>query len=118
MKTQQDLLGHFEQLVMAAVLSLNDDAYGVSVHEKVNELAGRPARQGAIYITLDRLEQKGLLSSKFTAPSHERGGRRKRCYILTRAGRNALGESADTAKRIYESVEESWRFGKWRPIRG
>ena len=54
-------LGSFEQLVLAAVLALGDDAYGPTVSEKVIELGRKPVRLGAIYVTLDRMEQKGLL---------------------------------------------------------
>src|SRR5215831_8766911 len=78
-----DSLGQFEQLVLTAILSLRDDAYGVSIHSKVEELA-RPksVALGAVYVTLDRLEDKGLVSSWLSDPTPERGGRAKRCYRL------------------------------------
>ena len=58
---QPDSLGHFEQLVMTAIMALPENAYGVSIHAKVSELAApKNVSLGAVYITLDRLEDKGL----------------------------------------------------------
>src|SRR5580704_17994570 len=100
-------IGQFEQLVLTAVLSLKEDAYGVTIHEKVGELA-RPKSisLGAVYVTLDRLEDKGLLSSWLSEPTAERGGRAKRCYRMEALGERALQESAATAKRIWDTMLE------------
>ncbi len=100
-------IGQFEQLVLTAVLSLKEDAYGVTIHEKVGELA-RPKviSLGAVYVTLDRLEDKGLISSWLSEPTAERGGRAKRCYRLEALGERALQESAATAKRIWDTLVE------------
>ncbi len=102
-----DSIGQFEQLVLTAVLSLKEDAYGVTIHEKVAELA-RPKSisLGAVYVTLDRLEDKGLVSSWLSEPTAERGGRAKRCYRLEALGERALQESAVTAKRIWDTLVE------------
>ena len=102
-------LGQFEQLVLTAVLSLREDAYGVSIHAKVVELA-RPksVSLGAVYVTLDRLEDKGLISSWLSEPTAERGGRAKRCYRLEALGERALQESAATAKRIWDCIVDVW----------
>ena len=104
-----DALGQFEQLVLTAILTLHDEAYGVTIHRKTLELAGSKAVSlGAIYVTLDRLEDKGLVTSWLTDPSPERGGRAKRCYRLEALGERALQESAATAKRVWEVVTEVW----------
>src|SRR5215471_15601394 len=104
-----DSLGQFEQLVLAAILTLGDDAYGVSIHTKVSGLAApKPISLGAIYVTLDRLEDKGLVSSWLSDPTSERGGRAKRCYRLKAIGERALEESAVTAKRIWDGIVEVW----------
>jgi PadR family transcriptional regulator, regulatory protein PadR len=102
-----DSIGQFEQLVLTAVLSLKEDAYGVTIHEKVGELA-RPKSisLGAVYVTLDRLEDKGLVSSWLSEPTAERGGRAKRCYRMEALGERALQESAATAKRILDTLVE------------
>src|SRR5579884_4206428 len=104
-----DSLGQFEQLVLTAILSLRDDAYGVTIHSKVEELAHpKPASMGAVYVTLDRLEDKGLIASWLSDPTPERGGRAKRFYRLEALGERALEESAVTAKRIFDAVVEAW----------
>ena len=112
-----DSLGPFEQLVLTAVLALEDDAYGVTIHAKIEELVlPKTARLGAVYVTLDRLEDKGLITSKLSAPTAARGGRAKRHYRLEAAGRRALQESAATAKRICDVVAEVWG-SRWKPAR-
>src|SRR5689334_17183927 len=63
MEKKLDALGPFEQLVLTAVYTLGDDAYGVTIHSKVSELAEKNANLGSIYITLDRLSDKGLVRS-------------------------------------------------------
>src|SRR5712692_3021099 len=110
-------LGQFEQLVLTAILTLREDAYGVSIHAKVQELARPKAVSlGAVYVTLDRLEDKGLVGSWMSDPTPERGGRAKRCYRLEVSGERALRESVVTAKRIWDVVVEVWakeRAKKW-----
>jgi len=106
---KNDSVGQFEQLVLTAILHLGDDAYGVSIHAKVAELsAPKGVSLGAIYVTLDRLEDKGLVASWLTEPTAERGGRSKRCYRLEALGERALQESAVTARRILDVVAEAW----------
>ena len=115
--TKADSVGQFEQLVLTAILTLYDEAYGVTVHAKVCELA-RPKSisLGAVYVTLDRLEDKSLISSWLTDPTPERGGRAKRCYRLEALGERALEESAATAKRVWDSIVAVWgreRVKRW-----
>jgi PadR family transcriptional regulator, regulatory protein PadR len=101
--------GSFEQLVLTAILALRDDAYGVSIHAKVEKLAQpRTVSLGAVYITLDRLEIKGMICSRRSEPTAERGGRSKRCYRLAARGERALQESVATAKRVVDSVVDIW----------
>jgi len=107
--TKPDSLGQFEQLILTAILRLRDNAYGVTIHSKVRELADpKPVSLGAVYVTLDRLEDKGLVVSWLSDPTPERGGRAKRCYRLEALGERALQESAVTAKRIWDIVAEAW----------
>ena len=104
-----DTLGPFEQLVLTAILTQREDAYGVTIHARVQELARpREVSLGAVYVTLDRLEDKGLVSSWLSDPTPERGGRAKRCYRLEALGERALEESAVTAKRIWETIAQVW----------
>ena len=119
-----DSLGQFEQLVLAAVLALRDNAYGVTIHEKVGELAQpKSVSLGAVYVTLDRLEDKGFVSSWLSDPTPERGGRSKRHYQLQALGERALQDSIAAARRMCDAVAESWGGlevpgrRKWKPIR-
>ncbi len=105
--------GQFEQLVLTAVLSLDDNAYGVTIHKKVGELSSpKSVTLGAVYVTLDRLEDKGFLSSWLTEPTAERGGRAKRCYKVESAGEQALKDSMLTARRILNELGAGKKWGK------
>ena len=102
-------IGQFEQLVMTAVLRCGGNAYGVTIHAAVEELSSsEKVALGAVYATLDRLEDKGLVTSWLSDPTPERGGRSKRCYRLEALGERALQESAVTAKRIWDGIAEVW----------
>jgi DNA-binding PadR family transcriptional regulator len=83
-------MGKFELPVLAAVARLRGNAYGVSVMDEVSKQEGREVPYGAVHVTLDRLREKGFLSSKMGEPTPERGGRRKRYYELTGEGAKAL----------------------------
>lgn len=96
-------------MVLAAILALRDEAYGVTIHGKVRELAApRAVSLGAVYVTLDRLEDKGLIASWLSDPTPERGGRARRYYRLEAVGERALEESVETARRIWEAIAEIW----------
>lgn len=119
-------IGRFEPIVLTAILSLREEAYGVSIHEKAAELVGpKNISPGSVYITLDRLEDQGLISSRLADPTPERGGRSKRYYRLEALGERALDESAATATRVWEAVAEIWgdiaegvgKHPKWNPAR-
>lgn len=84
-----------------AVATLGDDAYGLGVRREVSEVRGHDYSVGAIYTTLSRLEEKGLLESWETEPRPERGGRSRRQYELTAAGRSALREAERVATRLW-----------------
>lgn len=109
MRAAPDSLGQFEQLVLTAILTLHENAYGVTIHARVQELAQPKAVSlGAVYVTLDRLEDKRLIASWLSDPTPERGGRAKRFYRLEALGERALQESAVTAKRIWDVIAQVW----------
>jgi DNA-binding PadR family transcriptional regulator len=111
-------IGQFEQLVLTAVLSLREDAYGVSIHGRVVELAApKTVSLGAVYVTLDRLEDKGFVTSWLSDPRPERGGRAKRCYRLEALGERVLRESAESVHRMHEVLSEAWGVRGWKPAR-
>ncbi len=98
-------LGQFEQIVLTAVLALDDNAYGVTIHAKVEDLSRpRKVTRGAVYATLDRMEDKGLITSWLSEPTKERGGRSRRHYRLEKSGQQALRESARTAQRLFDVI--------------
>lgn len=75
-----------EEFVLLAVWKLKDNAYGVTIRKSIQEMSGKYWSVGAVYVPLERLEKKGLLTSANSEPSQERGGRRKRLFRITPAG--------------------------------
>jgi PadR family transcriptional regulator PadR len=99
-----DYLGEFEQLVLLALARLGEDAYGVTIRDTLLERTGREASFGAIYSTLRRMEQKGLVVSTMGEPEAVRGGRAKKFVALTPRGKAALRESHSAVVRMAEGV--------------
>jgi DNA-binding PadR family transcriptional regulator len=99
-----DPLGEFEQLVLLAVARLEDGAYGVTIRQALQERAGRVASFGAIYSTLRRMEEKGLVRSRLGEPEAVRGGRAKKHVVLTARGRAALRHAHAAILRMAEGV--------------
>ena len=97
-------LGEFEQLVLLALVRLGADAYGATVRREIEARAGRAVSISAVYTTLERLEQKGLVRSWVGEPTAERGGRRRKYFELLPAGARALN-TAPSAKRSSSAVE-------------
>jgi DNA-binding PadR family transcriptional regulator len=102
-----EFLGEFEQIVVLAVMQLGDEAYGMTVRREIEKRTGRDVSIGAVYATLDRLEQKGLVRSKVGAPTQERGGRAKKCFAVTGAGVSAVEQTQLALKRMTAGL----RFG-------
>jgi DNA-binding PadR family transcriptional regulator len=94
-----DWLGEFEQVVLFAVLQL-DDAYGVTVREEIRRRTGRVVSAGAVYTTLERLEERRFVSSRWGEPTPERGGKRKRYFAITPTGRAALARSYQAVRAM------------------
>lgn len=99
-------LAEFEHLVLLAILRLEDDAFPPAILEEIEERTGRPASRGSIYVTLDRLEDKGLLTSDLRPGPSARGGRPRRYVRLTKAGESALRESREALLSLWEGYEE------------
>lgn len=90
-------LGEFELIVLLALLRVGENAYGVPIARVIEEITGREAGVGSVYAALERLEQKGMLSSSLGDPTPERGGRAKRYFRVTRAG---LQQARKTRKAL------------------
>ena len=98
-------LGEFETLVLIALARQGADAYGVSICADIADRTGRDVSLGAVYKTLERLEGKGLVSSRIGAPTAERGGRRKKHFKIAAAGERALKQSLQALRSMTEGLE-------------
>lgn len=97
-------MAEFELRVLLTVLRCGDDAYAVAVHGDLETRTGAKVALGAVYITLDRLERKGWLSSRFGEPSAVRGGRAKRFYTATARGRTVLKVECEMIQRLWTGL--------------
>ena len=98
-------LGEFEQLILLAILRLRDDAYGVTIRAELADRAGRTVAPGALYTTLERLEIKGLIASRMSDPTPQRGGRAKRQVTVTAEGMEALTRSVQAYQRLLDGLK-------------
>ena len=99
------MLGELEQVVLLAVMRVGKDAYGVPIHDEIQRRAGRDLTLGTIYKALSRLEVKGLVASRVGEPTSERGGRAKRYYTVTAAGKRALRENLFALRRMAAGLD-------------
>lgn len=99
-----DNIGELEELVLLTVGILYPDAYGVAVMDEIDKQAGRNLNISAVHSVLTRLEEKGMLKSKMSDPTEERGGRRKRIFLLTAAGKRALEEANELRTQLYNQI--------------
>ena len=100
-----DRLGGFEELVLLATATLAGTGYGVTIQEALEEETGQTVSVGAVYATLDRLERKGLVTSREGAATTERGGRRKRLFRVTAQGMRTLEETRQVRAQLWEAIE-------------
>jgi DNA-binding PadR family transcriptional regulator len=105
-----EVLGTFEQAVLLAIIRLADKAYGRAILEEIETRLGREVAAGAVHATLERLENKGLVTSKLGAGTPIRAGRPRRYYRLERSAVSALNDAR-------AAVEDLWRGLTW-PLKG
>jgi DNA-binding PadR family transcriptional regulator len=110
MSVVEQSLGEFEQLVLLAILRVGDSAYAVSIADEIAARTERAVSLGAVYKTLERLEDKGLVMSWIGAPTAERGGRRKKHYRLAAAGQRALKQGVGDLRRMLSGLEPGLRL--------
>jgi len=103
--TRQDYLGELEQMVLWAVLRLRGDGYGTTILSELAERVERRVTPGALYATLDRLEQKGMIESRLADAEAGRGGRRKRYLTVTAVGRSALERTRQEWMSVWDGVD-------------
>lgn len=106
-------LGEFEHCLLAAIVHLDDEAYGVTIRREIGERTGRDIAIGALYTSLDRLERKGYLRSRMSDPTTQRGGRSKRYFTVTAAGARAMQRSRERLLRMWDGLAPALR--KARP---
>jgi DNA-binding PadR family transcriptional regulator len=102
------VLGEFEQLVLIALVRLGPDAYGATIRRDIESRTGRDLAISAVYVTLERLETKGLVRSRIGEPTPERGGRRRKHYELLPAGRRAVAHAYRTFKLMVRGLERQF----------
>ncbi len=99
-------LGEFEEIILLLVAVMQEDAYGLAIQEHFQEQTGRTAAIGAVHSALNRLEDKGFVESKLAEATAERGGRRKRLFSMTLAGKKALQTSKDLRNNLWDQIPE------------
>ncbi|MCE7995344.1 MAG: PadR family transcriptional regulator [Roseivirga sp.] len=97
-------LGEFEELVLLIVAILHDNAYGVAVMEEIESQTGRKINISAVHSALDRLEKKGFLGSHIGGATKARGGRRKRFFKITVAGKGALDFIREQRNKLHDQI--------------
>ena len=102
---RREHLGEFEQIVLLAVLRIGEDAYGVPIRLEIETRTGRSVTVGALYRTLDRLEEKGYVTSWFGDPIPARGGRSKRYFKLRAPGIKTLRASREALVAMWDGLE-------------
>ena len=105
MTSSRDFLGEFEQIVLLALLRLGDDAYGVPIRQEIEKRTNRSISVGALYSTLDRLEEKGFINSWFSDSRPERGGRSRRYFNVQAAGLRALERTRVALASMWEGLD-------------
>jgi PadR family transcriptional regulator PadR len=103
--SKQEHLGEFEQLALLAVLRLGKDAYGARLREELSDQAGREATVSSIYITLTRLETKGMVASWMGEPTQVRGGKARRFFRVEPRGLVALNQARERLLAMWEGVQ-------------
>ncbi len=97
-------LGDFEQIVLLAILRVGENAYGVPIRAEISACTGRDPVPGALYTTLDRLEEKAMVTSRLGDPTPQRGGRAKRFFTVTASGVAAVTQAQRSYQRLLSGL--------------
>lgn len=100
-------LGEFEEIVLLTVALLYDDAYSVAVLEEIERRMDRSMNIGSVHRTLQRLEEKGFINSRFGDATTERGGRRKRLFTLSPAGERVLIDARNLRHELWAAIPKN-----------
>lgn len=99
-------LGEFEELILLLIMTLKEEAYGLSIRRTLKDQANRTVTIGAVHGTLNRLENKGFVESNLSDPTELRGGRRKRLFTITTSGKVALQKSKDVKVSLWGQIPD------------
>lgn len=99
-------LGEFEELVLLTVGILYDNAYSVAIKQELNQQTGRKVTISSVHAAVYRLEEKGLLNSRMGEMTNERGGKRKRLFTISQAGKEALEKASELRNRLRNQIPE------------
>jgi DNA-binding PadR family transcriptional regulator len=102
----REALGNFELMVLLALIRLGDDAYGVPISEAIEESTGREVLLGSVYASLDRLQEKGFVTSEMGHPTPERGGRAKRYFHISGKGLRQVRETKQALTTLWKGIPE------------
>lgn len=97
-------MGEFEELVLLAVAALHNEAYGVTILDALEYHVGRKFNISSIHVTLKRMEEKGYVKSRFGGITEERGGRRKKFYVITVLGKKVLDNQYELRTNLYKLI--------------
>lgn len=99
------IVGELEQLVLLALVRLGNGAYGAAILKEIRDRTHRDLSEGSCYMALGRLEDKKMIASYIGLPTHQRGGRRRRHYLIDGAGERALGRALRAVRAMSEGIE-------------
>jgi PadR family transcriptional regulator, regulatory protein PadR len=105
-------IGDLEQRILFALIHLGTDAYGVTIRGEIEDRTGRAVSAGALYTALDRLEQRGMVTSRLGDPTPMRGGKRKRLYTVEPAGERALAAIYESMRLMASGLRSRLRTAK------
>lgn len=97
-------LGEFQEIILLTILILEENAYGVSIQKEIAKRLEKEVSRGSLHTALSRLEEKGFITSEFGEASAKRGGRRKRFYQVTNAGKEALQKAKNIRDQLWNAI--------------
>jgi PadR family transcriptional regulator, regulatory protein PadR len=103
---KRDYLGTFELIVISSLIRVGDEAYGVSISQEIKKMCGREVALASIYVTLDRLERKGLVTSELGEPTAERGGRAKKYFRITAKGIREVQSTQRALSKLWKGIPQ------------
>jgi PadR family transcriptional regulator PadR len=103
---KQPTIGEFEELVLLLVAALHDEAYGVSIQQNLFEKLSKKINISAVHVALKRMEDKGFVKSRFGGITEDRGGRRKKYYVITPVGKRILDYQYELRTGLYKMIPQ------------